>query len=49
MFPKQQSAKRFQKRVLELGFEILLVFIAFFGKIIFKNKNMQRMKIKNGY
>ena len=37
MFPKQQSAKRFQKRVLELGFEILLVFIAFFGGNYFQN------------
>ncbi len=37
MFTKQQSAKRFQKRVLELGFEILLVFDSFLEEIIFKN------------
>jgi hypothetical protein len=43
MFTKQQSAKRFQKRVLELGFEILLVFDSLFlGKIIFKTKICNR-------
>jgi hypothetical protein len=36
MFTKQQSAKRFQKRVLELGFEILLVYDSLFEENYFQ-------------